>query len=85
MTERGYGVPVRNVSTRETLVISTLTRHTTSPHSPTWEPRFYPVGRRENVPDPAILGDEIAKKGSYCFTKTPIHPPFAGLRGFGVP
>jgi len=85
MTERGYGVPVRDVSTRETLAISALTRHTTSPHSPTWEPGFHPVGRRENVPDPAILGDEIAKNGSHCFAKSPIHRPFAGFVGIACP
>ena len=85
MTERGYGVPVRNVSTRETLVISTLTRHTTSPHSPTLEPRFHPVGRRENVPDPALLGDEIAKKGAYCFRKTPNCRQIAGFVGLACP
>lgn len=35
MTERGYGDPIRNVSTRVTLVISTQTRHTTFRYSPT--------------------------------------------------
>jgi hypothetical protein len=81
MTDPGYGDPVRNVSTRETLMIGTLTRHMTPPHSPTWGPRIYPVGRRQQVPDPSILGDEIAKMGACCFTKTPIHRQIAGLRG----
>ena len=81
MAERGYGVPVRNTSTKVTLMISTLARHTTSPHSPTWEPPVYPMGRRQQEPDPALLGDEIAKKGAHCFRKTPDCPPIAGLRG----
>jgi hypothetical protein len=85
MTERGYGVPVRNVSTRETPMIGTLTRRTSPPHSPTWEPRIYPVGRRQQVPDPVIFGDEIAKKGAYCLTKIPNCCQIAGLRGLACP
>jgi hypothetical protein len=85
MTEPGYGDPVRNVSTRETLMIGTLTRRTSPPHSPTWEPRTYPVGRQQQVPDPAIFGDEIAKMGAYCFQKTPNCRPIAGLWGLACP
>lgn len=84
MTERGYGVPVRNVSAWVTLMIGTLTRRTSPPHSPTWEPRIYPVGRRGQEPDPAHLGDEITKTGSYCFRKNPICPPISGFVGFTV-
>jgi len=85
MTEPGYDDPVRNVSTRETLMIGTLTRRTSPPHSPTWEPRIYPVGRRQQEPDPVIFGDEIAKKGAYCLTKTPNCCQIAGLRGLACP
>ena len=73
MAERGYGVPVRNTSTKVTLMIGTLARHTTSPHSPTWEPPVYPMGRRRQEPDPALLGDEIAKGGP-LFSKNPGLP-----------
>jgi hypothetical protein len=85
MTAPGYGDPVRNVSTRETLMISTLTRHTTFPRPPTWEPLVYPVGRRQQEPDPALLGDEIAKKGAYCFRENPNCRPIAGLQGLACP
>jgi len=85
MTEHEYGVPVRNISTRVTLVISTLPRHTTFRHSPTWEPLIYPVGRRQQETDLAILGDEIAKTGAYCFRENPNCRPIAGFVGLACP
>jgi len=80
--ERGYGDPVRNAGTRETLGIGTLTRHMTSPDPPTWEPRVYPVGRRWQVPDPSHSGDEITKTGAYCFRKTLNCLPIGRFAGF---
>jgi hypothetical protein len=85
LPERGYGDPIRNAGTRVTLMIGTLTRCTSPPHSPTWEPRVYPVGRRQQVSDPAIFGDEIAKMGAYCFQKNPNCRPNAGLWGLACP
>lgn len=67
------------------LAIGTLTRHRTSPDSPTWELQVYPVERRWQVPDPSHSGDEITKTGAYCFRKTPNCLPIAGFVVFSRP
>jgi len=82
--ERGYGDPVRNAGTRGTMEIGNPTRHRTSPDSPTWGLRVYPVGRRWQVSDPSHLGDEITKTGVDCFRKTSNCPPIAGFAGFAA-
>jgi len=84
ITERGYGEPGRNAGTRETLAIGTLTRHMTSPDSPTWKLPVYPVGRRQQEPDPTHFGDEIAKTGAYCFRESSVCPPIVGFAGLSV-
>ncbi len=85
MTECGYGVPVLNAGTRVTLMISTLARHTPSWHSPTWGSPGYSEGRRQQVPDSSIFGDEIAKMGAHCFTEIPNCCLIAGLRELACP